>query len=404
MPTYTYKAKKDPQHTIEGTLEASSENEAIEKINQLGLIPVHVQLQDAPSLPRIATSTLYARVRPREITVFSRQLSSLLRSGVPILRALNIILEQSESKSLQEVLRNIYAAVKEGITFSQALTRYPKVFPALFIALIRTGEDSGALADALLRIADYRRKQEEMFARFRMAMAYPLLMAVVGCGTVVFMLTFVMPRLMKMYLSMEQALPLPTRVLISVSQALRVNWLWIMVFIAVAIALIRQQSRTKAGKLSLSIFKINIPLFGKFILKAELARFCRTLELLMKSGIPILKAIDISIPVLDNEIIKRQLAQSYKELEQGGSFGKSLKSTAIFPLFMANLISVGEESGKLNDALGEVANSYERDTDETIQVMSSLLEPLMILGMGLIVGFIVMAMLLPIFEINMMVK
>ena len=152
------------------------------------------------------------------------------------------------------------------------------------------------------------------------------------------------------------------------------------------------------------VLKLSIPIFGKLTLKAELSRFSRTLALLVESGISILKAIEISIPVLENEVIKNQLAQSYKDLEQGGSFGRSLKNSKLFPLFMTNLIIVGEESGKLGEALAEVANSYEKDTDEAMKIMASLLEPLMILGMGLMVGFIVVAMLLPIFEINVMVR
>lgn len=404
MATYKYKAKKDPQNTVEGTLEASSENEAIDKINQLGLVPVIVQIQEASGQTKLRETAFTGRVRGRDITVLSRQLASLLRSGVPILRALSIMLEQTQSRGLQEVLRTIHACVKEGSTFSLALSRFPKAFPPLYIALIRTGEDSGGLPDALVRIAEYRKKQEEMASRMRLAMAYPLLMGIVGCATVVFMLTFVMPRLMTMYVSMQQALPLPTRIVLSVSQGLRTYWVWIAVSLAALLFFFTQQSRSKAGKFTASIFKLKMPLFGKYLLKAELARFCRTLELLIKSGIPILKALEISIPVLDNELIKQQLSRSHKELEQGGSFGKSLKAAVFFPLFMTNLIAIGEESGKLNDALGEVANSYERETDETLQVLSSLLEPLMILVMGSIVGFLVIAMLLPIFEINIMVR
>jgi type II secretory pathway component PulF len=221
---------------------------------------------------------------------------------------------------------------------------------------------------------------------------------------VVFMLAYVMPRLMGIFSSMGQNLPLPTQILLAISQGLRRFWPWIIVSIAAVILLIRQQLRTKMGRLSWSILKLHIPVFGNFALKADLACFSRTLELLLKSGLPILRALQISVQVLNNEVIKEKLIKSYRDLEQGGSFGKSMKDSKLLPLFMVNLISVGEESGNLSSALGEVADSYERDTDEMIRIMSSLLEPLMILVMGLIVGFIVVAMLLPIFEINMMAK
>jgi len=207
-----------------------------------------------------------------------------------------------------------------------------------------------------------------------------------------------------MYMNLGQDLPLPTQMLISISAGLKQKGLLSLLGLSIAIAIMNRQLKTRAGRLSWSIFTLRLPLLGKFILKAELARFSRTLELLLENGITILKAIDISIPVLDNEMLKNQLKESYKSLEQGGSFGRSLKNSKFFPAFMSNLIIVGEESGKLYDALREVADSYECDTDEAMKIMGSLLEPLMILGMGLIVGFMVIAMLLPIFELNVMAR
>jgi type II secretory pathway component PulF len=231
-----------------------------------------------------------------------------------------------------------------------------------------------------------------------------MLMAIVGIGTVIFMLTFVMPRLMGIFVSMGQSLPLPTRILISISTFLKQWWFWIILVVGIFVLVIWRQLKTKTGRLYISLFKLHIPIFGNFILKVELGRFCRTLELLIKSGITMLKAIDISVPVLENEVIKNKLRESYLDLEQGGSFGKSLKNSKLIPKFMSNLLVVGEESGRLQEALSEVASSYERDTEEAMRLLISLLEPLMILAMGLIVGFIVVAMLLPVFEINIMAR
>ena len=403
MAIYRFKAKKGPDDIVEQNIEAASESEAVEKITQMGYLPMRIEEVSAVSAARnIPESKVKLKIRSRDLTIFSRQLASLLKSGVPILSALNIISEQAEDVALKGIIRSIHSSIKEGARFSSVLAEYPSIFSSLYIALIRAGEDSGSLSESLLRIADYRTKQEEMLSRFRMALAYPILMAVVGMGTVIFMLTFVMPRLLKIFLDMGQNLPLPTKILISVSTGLRQWWVWAV--LAAAILIIIRQTKTKTAKFSLSVLSLRIPVFGAFVLKTELARFCRTLELLLKSGIPILKAINIAIPVIDNELIKEQLKISYKELEQGGSFGKSLKNSRLFPLFLTNLIIVGEESGKLNDALSESASSYERDTDESIRVLANLLEPLMILVMGLIVGFIVVAMLLPIFEINVMTR
>lgn len=405
MPTYRYSAKKGPQENTDGRIEAMSEADAVEKLSQMGYLPIRVEEERQAGLPdRSVPIRPPGRISAREITVFSRQMAILLRSGVPILSGIDIISEQTEKAGLKSVFFNIHNTIKEGGTLSSALMLYPKIFSPMYMAMVKTGEDSGALPDVLLRIADYRSKQSEMLSRFRMALAYPALMALVGTGTVIFMLTFVMPRIMKIFVSMGQDLPLPTVVLFSISNTLRQHWLAIILILSAVAFFIRQQSKTPAGKAFFSVFSLHLPLFGKFMLKAELARFSRTLELLVRSGIPILRAIEISIPVLNNKIICDTLWKSHKELEGGGSFGRSLKSSKLFPPFMTNLIIIGEESGKLDEALGEVAGAYERDTEEAMQSMASLMEPLIILIMGSVVGFIVIAMLLPIFEINLMVK
>ena len=213
-----------------------------------------------------------------------------------------------------------------------------------------------------------------------------------------------MPKLMNIFANLGQDLPMSTQILIAISQRLRQDWYWLLLVVAIILLILRQQAKTEYFKKFISQLRLKIPLYGEFTLKTELARFSRSLALLLKSGLPILKAINVSTPILGNEIIKSRLLQSSKELEQGGAFGKSLKKSRIFPAFMTNLIIVGEESGKLDDALDEIARAYEKDIDDTIKVMTALLEPILILVMGLIVGFIVMAMLLPIFQINIMVR
>lgn len=398
MPTYRYRAKKGTGDTIEGKIVSQTEKEAVEKLSQSGYLPLYIEesCDSASDLPHAAKR----KVKPGQITIFGRQLASLLKSGVPILKALDIISEQSEDMRLKDLLRHIHDGVKSGSAFSSALAQYPGVFPPIYIAMVHAGENSGALPGALLRISDYRIKEEEIMSRIRMVSVYPILMLLVGTSTIVFMFTFVMPRLIQMFVNMGRDLPLPTRILIAVTNGFH-RWWPLMTLILISGALsLRWHLKGKGGKLSLSMLKLHIPLFGKFILKAELARFSRTLELLLRNGISILKAIDIAIPVLDNEVIKHQLRQSFRELEHGSSLGRSLKDSAVIPLFMSNLVIVGEESGNIEEALAEVASSYERDVDEAIRIAGNLLEPIMILIMGLVVGFIVIAMLLPIFEIN----
>jgi type II secretory pathway component PulF len=211
-----------------------------------------------------------------------------------------------------------------------------------------------------------------------------------------------MPRLMKVFSSLGQDLPLPTRILLKIS-ALASTW-WVWVILAALAAFVYSRLKTPAAQQTAGRLVLSVPVMGKLVRMADLGRFCRTMEVLIKSGIPILRAIDVSLPVVGNPVLRKELQAGLKSLEQGGSFGRILKSSPNIPAFMGNLLVVGEESGKLTNAFSEIAYSYEHDTDEAIRAMTSLVEPLLILGMGLVVGFIVMAMLLPVFEINLAVR
>ena len=403
MPKFKYLAK-DGAKNVEGAVEAQSREDAVEKINQLGFLPVRVEVQkDETKGENISSRPIFgSKVKSKDVTIFSRQLASFVKSGVPILKGLSIISDQSENPAFKKVLEDIRFDIKEGASFSETLKKHPKIFNPLYVAMVNSGESSGNLQEALLRVTEHRQKQEAIVARVRSALAYPVLMTIVGAGTVFFMLTFVMPRLMRVFTRIDQELPAPTQFLISLSTALQHGWMWLLAAIIAAVIFAKQAPKSKAQKMFVSRLKLRLPIVGSLVYKSELAQFNRTLELLVKSSIPILKAIKISIPILNNMVIQDELLKSYQDLEQGSSFGKSLAQSKIFPKFMTSLIVVGEESGRLDEALGEIAGTYERDMDEAVKVMTSLLEPILILVMGVIVGFIVIAMLLPIFEINMM--
>jgi type II secretory pathway component PulF len=209
---------------------------------------------------------------------------------------------------------------------------------------------------------------------------------------------------MRLYTDMGQALPVPTRILIAVSMFLKSWWLAVLAAVVALCVLASRYLATKAGRRVLGMAQLHTPLVSAFVVKAELSRFSRTMQMLLQSGINILRAIQLTLPVMSNEPLKNELAKSYAELEQGGSFGRSLRNSPLIPAFMSNMLSVGEESGKLDNALSELADAYERETDDVLKALGSLIEPVMILGMGLIVGFIVISMLLPIFELNTMVR
>ncbi len=404
MPIYKYKAKKGPEEMVEAQIAAVSRKDAIEKISAMGILPVKVEEISDFSGGSGEQTFLIKHVPAKQITQFSRQLGVLLRSGVPILSGLNILAEQTGSLYFRSVIKNIHNDVKDGNALSGAFSRYPKLFSPLFLSLIRAGEDSGTLEESLMRIAEYRKKQEKIISSVRTALTYPLLMAIVGIGTIIFMLTFVLPRLTQVFTRLGEQLPLPTRILIAVSDYLRQGW-WVLLIILFFVAgFFKFGMKSRAEKKFLNRLVLGIPLIGPLMIKAELARFSRSLQILLKSGIQVLKAIRIATPILRSEIIKDELMRGHEKIEQGESFGSILNHSRVFPKFMVNLVSIGEESGKLDDALGEIADVYETETDESIKVMTNLLEPVMILVMGGVVGFIIISMLLPVFQINMMIK
>ncbi len=436
MANFQYRAKKGPTEVVSGRVEAATLDDAVEKLDQMGLFPIEIkeakegEKKDQSSESGVRSSeqkktkekkaekekqvsqlstpklkkSIFGRIKSSDITVFGRQLASLLRSGVPILRALWIISEQSTNPKFRDFLDKAQKDINNGRSLSMVLADYPKQFPPVYVALVRTGEDSGNLQEALLRVSEYRQKQEEIMSRVKTAMAYPALMAFTGIGTIIFMLTYVIPKLTKLFSTMGSHLPLPTKILMQVSDFFQNPWFWLLIgtILFTLFAIIKM--RPKETHWAWSVLSLKLPIVKGFIVKSELARFSRTFELLIKSGLPILRALEVASPVLNNSIFKKCLLKAEEDLTGGGSLGKSLRDSGVFPLFMTNLVSVSEESGKMDEAMSEVANFYERETDEAIRIMTSLLEPLMILVMGCIVGFIVIAMMLPMFELNMIVK
>jgi len=418
-----YRAKDAGGKTVEGVIEAADEDQAIESLSAKGLIPVRFEeITEVPQeqkpvrspAPEAASShkernvrSVFSgggRIRGKDITAFGRQLSSLLRAGVPILKAIGVIREQSESVAFQKMLAQIYEEIKNGARFSDSLSKFPKYFSPLYLALVSAGESSGNLDQSLLRVTEYRQKQEEILSRVRSALIYPALMGLTGIGTIIFMITFVMPRLLGIFDRLGGELPMPTKILMAISAGARNPMAWGVLAVAGLIVVILSKNPKTGQAAAFNAFVLKTPVLGDFMLKMQVARFTRTMELLIKSGISVIEAIRTTAPVVSNSVLRRDLLESIQEISEGGSFGRSLKRSKKFPNFMVNLVSVGEESGKLDEALGEVASFYERETDEAVRILTSLLEPLMILAMGLVVGFIVVAMLLPMFEINMMVK
>jgi len=403
MAKFVYKAKKTPTETIEGSIEAENKIAAIQKISAQGLhlLSLDEYMDSARSKKGLRN---VRKLRLKDITQFTRQLSDLLDSGVTVAKALDIIYQQSDNRRLREITVDIRDYCMDGNSLSSAFERHRGVFSNVFISLIKSGETGGALVNVLNRLADFFDKQLDIQTKVKSALAYPILMALVGGLTIGVLFTFVIPKMITMFGDLGQALPLPTLILIRVHGIFQNYW-WFVLMVALAlIVLLRRLYKTKAGRRTLDKAIIDLPVFGDFTKKIEIARFARTLSTLLHNGVPILESLYVVSETIDNAVIKGEVLKAADYVKQGSGLARGFSGSITMPPLVTNMIAIGEETGKVDSSLMKVAESYERESDAAIKVMLSLLEPLMILLLGGVVGFIVIAMLLPIFEINFMAR
>ena len=410
MPKFNYKAKKGPKEIINGTLEAETEKTALEKLEQMGYVPVRVvmagQGPESPvspavqAFPEVKRPGLFSKIRSRDLTVFTEQLAGLVKSKLPILEAVDILFEQTENPALKGIISNIRQEIKDGSTLSESLGRYPNTFSILYVNMVRSGESGGVLEQTLIRLADFRNKQEEMKARISSALAYPIFIIIVGAITVFALLAFVIPRLTSLFAEMDQTLPVSTRMLMSLSGWIKSYWGWGVLTASGVFFILRRRGIKEKERMALDRFKLRLPLLGDFVKKSTLAAFSRTFGILLANGIPVFQALEISIPTVDNTVFRSELRKVCEGVVDGVSLEQSMKRSSFFPRFMTNMLAVGERGGNLKESLLDVADFYERRLDKATKVMTSLLEPIIILAVGLAIGFIVFAMLMPIFSLN----
>jgi type II secretory pathway component PulF len=398
MPSYIYKAKKENAETVVGEVDAQNADAAIDAVARLGLIPVSVDEKTTDSIGRTG------QVRLKELYGFTRQLANLLRSGVPLLQAIEVLGKQNRNAYFTRVLGDVLVNVRNGRSFSSSLSDHPQIFSELFVAMTRAGEESGKLSELLTNLALYYRKQDEIVTRVRGALVYPVFMLSVGILTVIFILTFVMPRITVLFEGMNTSLPWPTLVVMGASRFVAKGWPVIFVMVLFLAILFRSVNVKRAlGKL-FGRAMAALPFLRELFIKIDIERLSRTMSLLLESGIPILKALEIVIPTLGQENIQKELWVCQGKIAGGMGFGEALREASVVPDVFAQLIAIGEESGELSEALTDIADTYEQEISEFTKAFSNLLEPVMILAVGLVVGFIVFAMLMPVFQMDMFAR
>ncbi len=399
MPLFDYTGFDAAGKKASGTVEAGGRRAAIARLHEQGVYPTELreERQEKGGGKRLALS-FGRRVAPLELASATRQLSTLLAAGLTLDETLATVADQLERPQLQRVLGRVRSAVVQGEALHAALAAHAAIFPPLYINMVQVGENSGTLDAALSRLADFLEDQVRLRARIRAAMAYPLLMAVVGVGVLFFLLTFVVPKVTRMLTDLGQALPLPTQLLIALSGFLA-QWWWLLLLLAAAgLLLLDRYRRTPAGRLRLDRLALRLPLFGRLNLLLATARFSRTLATLLASGVPLLKALEIARNLLQNQVLAEAIAATIDAVREGESLATPLKRSGVFPPMVAQMAAIGERSGELEGMLLRVADAFDHQVEMAIGGLLSLLEPLMILIMGSVVGFIVMAILLPIFQ------
>ncbi len=404
MPTFRFDAYHPDGSPRSGTLEAESERHALGRLKEMGLLPRRVCEEGADGA---ASPTLQFRrpVSTADLALFTRRLATLTASSVPLFEAVGLLHEQERSPSgLKRALGRVRDRIAEGASLSRAFAAEPKVFGESYVSMVAAGEAGGALDAVLERLADFLEEQEEIRGRVLSALVYPLLMLLVGGGVMTFLLTVVIPRIVVVFEDSRAALPLLTVALIGVSRLLR-DWWWIPAGLAVASApLYRRAMCRDSLRLKRDALLLRLPLAGGMLQQLVLSRFSRVLGLLLASGVPIIRALEITSEALVNRVYRAFLKELMEDVAQGGALSAGLRKSPLFPPLLVHLVGVGEKSGTLETMLLRAGVAYEREFSARLTRLMALLEPFLVLAMGLAVGVVVMAVLIPIFEMNQLIR
>lgn len=405
MALFQYKAKTSPSELVEGVLEADSETAASRRLGEMGYYPLEVRLRgESESGLSIGSLTRRRGISQRHIASMTRNLGDLLAGGLPLHRALKTMQEDEDSGRMYTVLSSLSDEIQGGASLSTALATRSDIFGPFYRSMVRAGEVSGRLAEVLARLADFLDEEEDMSQRVRAALTYPGLVLAVGVATVFVLLGFVVPRLTSMFDDMNQVLPLPTRILVWAGEFVSSYGLVLVVLVLAALLLARTAGRGHGLEERWDAFKLRVPLMKGLLIESELARYARTLATLLENGVPVLNSLEVAAATSRNLGLRKDLFSMSESVARGERLGDALRRIDVFPALVRGIVAAGEESGRLEEALKRAAAMLDRETERHRRTMLSFLEPGLILATGLVVAFIVFAMMLPVFEIDLTVR
>ena len=429
MPKYSYVAMDARGKEVKGVIEVASQNEAIGRIREMNLFPTKIVEVDGAKEARKAAKAakaaragrpagargkkrgaldieikipgLSGRVKPKVLMTFTRQLATLVDAGLPLLRGLRVLEKQEKNATLRRIIGELALAVEGGSTFSEALAQHPKVFNRLYVNMVRAGEMGGVLEVVLNRLAQFQEKAQKIKGKVVAAMFYPIAVLIVACAIITVLTVYVIPKFEEVFQGLleGEALPAFTRLVLDISRTIRENLLMTFLCIVGFFILLKLATKTKLGRYAWDKFKLKMPAIGQLISKLAIARFTRTLGTLVSSGVPILQALNIVKETAGNVVIANAIAAVHDSVKEGETITAPLEASGIFPPMVISMVDVGEQTGALPEMLLKIADNYDDEVDNAVAAMTSLLEPIMIVGLAVIVGSIVIAMFLPLIKL-----
>lgn len=410
MPNFKYKAKKGVNEIIQGTLSAQNQTEAVNRLMQQQIFPMEVEEVEAKDISKsksgfkaLSAKIFKKKISSKDILIFTQKLATLSRAKMELLPSLKVLYEQAENPEFKAVILKIHNDIKEGSSFSDGLAQFPEIFPSLFVSIVKAGEATGAMDQALTQLASFIQIQESLKGKVLGALAYPGILSCIGIASVFVILNFVVPRLKVMFTDLGTDIPLMTKMILQLSDFTTKYGLGIIL----AASLMLLGISLKGGKVLAKMFKwfgTRLPVIKDLLRNQELASFSQAFSLLIGRGVAPLQSLEIASLSIKNEKTKKELKEATAKIRQGQRIHESMSDFKSLPDFFIKMIEVGEQSGRLGEVLSEVADSYNRQIDSDVGLVTSVLEPLLILFIGLILGGIVLAILLPIFEVTQMIR
>ncbi|HEY3373847.1 MAG TPA: type II secretion system F family protein [Candidatus Aquicultor sp.] len=400
--TYTYRVRDFKGNQLSGKIEGDNATMVSAKLRQMGYIVIDLKEQGIAQ--KEITLPFGNRVKLKDLTVFSRQFATMINAGLSLTRCLSVLSDQTESKALSKIIGELLKDVEQGKSLSESMAKHQAAFPPIFINMVKAGETGGALDEVLMRVAEHFEKETGIRSKIKSAMAYPMAMFSFSILITFVLITFIVPIFVNMFSTMGGSLPLPTKILLMLSNFINGAWFIIIPALFGLFYLFKLYGKTTNGRERIDSVKLVLPVLGMLTKKMAVSRFSRTLSTLMSSGVPILSALDIVADSAGNAVIANTVRGARSSIKDGETIAKPLSEGTVFPPMVVQMISIGEETGALDEMLGKIADFYDREVEATVDALTSIIEPLMIVVMGVLIGGIIVSLYMPMFQIISLIK